>query len=325
MGKAYEVIGISHPLVDVCCSVSFDFLEGCGLTKGHFHLVDAARFKEIHDNLDKSSIKIELGGSVSNTLNNLNLLGISVGEFGKVGKDRYGDVLVDDKKEKDIGNFLSRHEFPTGTVLNLITPDFERTFAVCIGAASQLTENDIDEDVIKQANVLHTTGYEFESPSVRKAIMKAAKIAKQNNVLISMDLGDPGVIQRNFIALKAFVDEYVDILFANEEEAEEYTGKMPMDAAVSLGKNLDYAIVKIGEKGSYIWVAHSGTLVKIEAVKAKAVDTTGAGDMYSAGILYGIIRGLTIERSGKIASYAAAKVVETIGARLDKIDISHVI
>ncbi len=320
----YDVIGISHPLVDVCVEINDNFLEGLDLKKGHFTLVEPNTFKKIHDNIDKKDIKIEFGGSVANTLAGLHLLGCKVAEYGKIGKDDYGAMLKKEKKDKDMGDYLSEHDYPTGTVLCLITPDSERTFAVCLGAASELDDEDIDEEIIKDAKILHLTGYEFESPNVRRAIRKAAIIAKENGVKISLDLADPGVVQRTFIDLKAFVENYVDILFANEEEAEEFTGKSVEDAVEALSKMVDYAIVKVGEKGSFIKVGHKGSTYKIEAKKVKAKDTTGAGDMYAAAILYSIINNLPMDEAGKIASHASAEVVKKIGARLEKLDISKI-
>jgi sugar/nucleoside kinase (ribokinase family) len=321
----YDVIGISHPLVDICTSVEEDFLNKFNLPKSQCTLVDEKTFKEILSNIDKTNSEIKLGGTVSNTLSALNLLGIKVGEYGKIGKDEYGELIKKENNDKMIGNFLSEDNLPTGTVLNFITPDAQRTFVVYLGAATQLTENDISEEYIKKAKIIHFTGYEFESLKVKSAIEKAVKIAKKNGILISFDLADPGVIQRNIIELKSFINDNVDILFANEEEAMEFTGKTPEKAVELLGEKVKYAIVKMGEKGSIIKIAHSGNTFKIEPYKTNAIDTTGAGDIYSAGILFGILKNLEMEKTGKIASYISSKVVEKIGARLNKINISHIL
>ncbi|MFT4297760.1 MAG: adenosine kinase [Candidatus Woesearchaeota archaeon] len=321
----YEVAGISHPLIDICVEADENLISSANLKKGQFNLIKSEAFTEIISKIDKSKCKIVIGGSVSNTLAGLHLLGIKTAEYGKIGNDEYGEILKKNKKDKGIKCFFSEHELPTGTVLCLISPDAERTFAVCLGAATELSENDIITEDIAKAKIIHFTGYEFESPKVRLAIRKAVAIAKEKNILISFDLADPGVVQRNMIDLKAFVENNVNILFANEEEAEEFTGKPAEQAVEELGEIVDYAIVKIGNKGSYIKVAHSGNTFKIKAHKAKAKDTTGAGDMYAAGILYGILKQLPMEKTGKIASYTAAKVVENIGARLNSIDISHLL
>jgi len=320
----YDVIGISHPMVDVCAEVSEDFLDSVEIKKGHSNVVETDKFKKIKDKINNENIKIELGSSVSNTLSGLHLLGCKVGEYGKIGKDDFGELIKKEKQEKEMGDFLSKHELPTACCLTLITPDTERTFVVYLGAAPQLSSEDIDEEIIKQTKIIHTTGYEFESPMVRTAIRKSAQVASENDIMISLDLADPGVVQRNFIDIKPFIEKHVDILFANEEEAEEFTGKPAEEAVEELAKYVDYAIVKIGDKGSYIKVAHSGNTFKIKANKVTPKDTTGAGDMYAAGILYGILNNLTMERAGEIASYAAAEVVKKIGARLEKIDTKKI-
>jgi sugar/nucleoside kinase (ribokinase family) len=321
----YEIIGISHPLIDICIEVDELLINKFNLKKGQFNLVDSAEITTILSEIDTTKSKIQLGGSVSNTLAGLNLLGVKVAEYGKIGTDKYGELIKKDKEEKQIGDFLSKHELPTGTVINLITPDAERTFAVCLGAATELNEQDIKDDDLKKTKIIHFTGYELESPKVKLAIRKAIGIAKEKNILISLDLADPGVVQRNLIELKSFIKNNVDILFANEEEAIEFTGKSPEKALDVLGEIVDYAIVKIGDKGSYIKVSHSGNTFKIKPYKITPKDTTGAGDMYAAGILYGILNNLEMEKAGEIASYSSAKIVENIGARLEKLDITHIL
>lgn len=319
----YDIIGIGHALMDLCTEVDDSIIEEAGLNIGQMNIITPDKFKIIHSKLDKEKIKIEFGGSVPNTIDMLKLLGCNVGEYGKVGNDEYGDMIMNDKDKKNIGNLFSRSELPTGNVLCLISEDSQRTFAVCLGAAADLSEEDIDEEKIKQAKILHFTGYELESEKVEAAVRKAAEIAKKNNVLVSFDLADPGVVQRNYIELKKFVEDYVDVLFANEDEAEEMTGKPPEKALNALAKYATHtAVVKLGENGSLI--NNKGNIYKISPNKVTARDSTGAGDSYAAGILYGIINNLPTEEAGKIASYISSKVVEQVGARLDKVDVSKV-
>ena len=290
----YDLIGIAHPLVDLCIDIDESFLISIGLEKGTMHLVDNDKFIDIHAKVKSKITKIEPGGSVPNTIDGLHLLGCNVAEYAKVGNDKYGEMIIKEKDQKAIGNFITKYDSPTGCVLCLITPDSQRTFVVCLGAASELCEDDIDEKIIKQAKIIHFTGYELESPKVKTAINKIVKIAKKNNILISFDLADPGVIKRNLIEMKSFVKDNVDIIFANEEEAEEFTGKPPEQALNLLSENAKYAIVKLGEKGSLI-KTKQGTY-DIEPRKVQAKDTTGAGDMYAAGILYGIIKDIDMEK-----------------------------
>ena len=318
----YDVIGISHALIDLCADVDEAFLEKFKLDIGSMQLVDDKGFKEIHDELDKKNIKVEFGGSVSNTIDGLHLLGCKVAEFAKVGNDEYGNMIMNEKDKKKIGNFITRHDSPTGTVLALITPEGERTFVVCLGAAAHLGEEDVPKKDIQNTKIIHFTGYEFESPVVKGAVEKAIKIAKENKILVSFDLADSGLVQRNFAELKTFVENNVDILFANEEEAEEFTGMTPEKAVNKIAEIVDYAVVKMGENGSIIKISNENNTYNIKANKVNTKDTTGAGDMYSACILYGIVKGLNLDKAGKIASEAASKVVEKKGARLTEADLS---
>lgn len=321
----YDVIGIGQPLIDICCEVSEEFLEENGLNKGQFHMANKELFLSVHDKLDKEKMILDFGGSVANTLSGMKLIDyeINVAEYGMVGKDEYGQKEHTELKRQRIGDFYQDHEdLPTGTVLALITPDAQRTFVVYLGAAPELEAENIDSEVIQKAKIIHTTGYEFESLKVRTAIRKSVAAIKDVNGLVSFDLADPGVVQRNMIDLKAFVKDNVDILFANEEEIMEFTGK-PIDEAVDVINELvDYAVLKKGENGSII-IDKAGVRYDIEAFSVDAKDTTGAGDMFAAGILWGISKNISLDKAGKIASYAASKVVEKIGARLDDLDLDE--
>lgn len=317
----YDVIGISHPLVDEYVEVEDSFLDNHELKKGQFHLVTEEEYKQIQNSLQKKESEKKAGGSVSNVLAGLALLNCKTAEFGCIGKDEAGNFLKQQLEKNGIADFLKTEKLPTGTVLAFITPDTQRTFVVYLGAATLFTHEHIDSEVFKDTKIVHTSGYEFESATIRPAIRKIA--AAKENTLLSLDLADPGVVQRNLIELREFIKQHVDIIFANEEEAMEFTGKQPEEAVIELGKIAKIAIVKVGSEGSYI-CADTGEICRIAPYKVKARDTTGAGDMYAAGMLYGIINNYTLEKAGKIASYAAGKVVEQVGARLEKIDINTI-
>ena len=321
----YDVIGISHPLVDIYANVDEDFLKKNNLEKGQFTLLAMEDFIRIHDSLDASNMQIAPGGSVPNVLYHLSLLDCNVTEFGKVGDDQYGALLTKNAEKMYSANFLKTSPAPTGSVLALITPDAERTFAVCLGAASMLSIEDIDVSAIKDAKILHISGYEFESPGVSKAVRAGVVSIKESQGLVSFDLADPGVVQRNLIEMKGFIKHNADIVFANEEEAMEFTGKPAEEAVMELAKSARYAVVKCGANGSLIMDGETGALHRIEGYEVKAKDTTGAGDVYAAVFLHGILNELPLEEVGKRASYAAAQVVAQVGARLQKIDFSQLV
>jgi sugar/nucleoside kinase (ribokinase family) len=321
----YDVIGIGQPLIDICCEISEEFLEENDLEKGQFHMATKELFLKVHDKLNKSNFVVEFGGSVPNTIAGMKLIDYSlkVAEYGMLGKDEYGKKQHENIKQKGIGDMYKDHDnLSSGVVLALITPDAERTFLVYLGAAVELESKDIDIEIIQNAKIIHTTGYEFESPKVRTAIRKAIVVAKENKNLISFDLADPGVVQRNIIELKAFVKENVDILFANEEEVMEFTGKTIEDAVEVLSEMVDYLVLKKGKNGSII-IDKNKNRFDFEAFEVDAKDTTGAGDMFSAAVLWGISKGINMNEVGIIASYASAKVVEKVGARLSELDIEE--
>lgn len=316
-----DVFGIGNPLVDILVDVKDSFLEELELNKGQFHLVDSEKMKSIMLKIDPEKITMAPGDSTANTLAGIANLGGTSVFCGKVGDDEHG-VYYDAKlNEGNVISKVKKAELPTGKAFCFITPDSERTFVVYLGAALTLSKEDIVEDDVKNCKIVHLTGYQLEDPNLRETSLHLLSIAKKYEKLVSVDLADPGVIQRCLEDLKKIVKDNVDILFANETEAEAFTGENdPLQALKILSEYSDVAIVKVGAEGSYI--SANEALTTVEGVKANAIDTTGAGDMYAAGILFGITHDLDFETAGKIASYAAAKVVEQKGARLsEKIDI----
>ena len=203
----------------------------------------------------------------------------------------------------------------TGHSITFITPDKERTFATHLGAAINLKKSEfIDQDLLK-SKILHLEGYQLELPEVKDLVYHAVDIAKQNNIKISIDLSDPALITRNLDQFKSFVKDYVDIVFVNELEARAFTGKdSDEEALVEIAKVCETACVKLGEKGSII--KQGDNIYKIQPYSISPISTVGAGDMYAAGILYGLTHNLPLESAGKLASYAAAQVVAQLPARL---------
>jgi len=189
----------------------------------------------------------------------------------------------------------------------MVTPDAERTMATCLGAGMNLTKNNINLDDINNSKVLHIEAYQLDGKKQAEAVFYAMEHAKKNNILISIDLADPALIERHRETVNKIIKDYADIIFVNEDEAEKLTGKKPIEAVEEIKKFCKIAVVKTGEKGSLV-MDNSG-LHKINGFKVNAINTTGAGDAYAGGFLYGISHGLDVKTSGKIASYVAAQVV----------------
>lgn len=313
--KKYDVSGISNIILDFIYEVEEEFLVELGIKKGTMQLIDSQTSKEILEKLKNKTPIICLGGSVANTISGVSYLGGKTNLIGKIGLDLHGEKYLTQTKEEGTTPHLVKHQTEkTGHLLAFITPDKERTFAVHLGASLYLENQDLNEDYIKNSKILHLEAYQIEIPNTYEVILNAVKIAKENKTKISLDLSDSELIKRKYEEIKNFVQEYVDILFANETEAEVFTGKKEEEALHELSKLCKTVIVKLGAKGSLI--KEDNIIYKIPSHKTNVVNTNGAGDMYVAGILYGISQGLDLAQSGKIASENAAKIVSRPGARM---------
>jgi sugar/nucleoside kinase (ribokinase family) len=186
---------------------------------------------------------------------------------------------------------------------------------VYLGSSIRLEEPALDFNVLRSSTFLYFTGYQYETESLRVVITAAAEYCKRTLTQVVMDLADPGIVERNRDGLRDFIREYVDIVVANETEGASYCEGTDRECVQALGADSEYAILKLGAEGSLI--KHYDTVVTVPPVKTEAVDTTGAGDMYAAGILVGLDRGYSLEYTGRIGSYAASLIIARKGARLD--------
>ena len=324
MDKKYDVLGIGNALLDFIVEVDDGVLAEMNLAKGQFTLIDKEKSKELLKRLEKYQVKTAPGGSSANTLAGVSVLGGNAVLIGKVGKDNHGDIYEQKTSDCGVKVKFSRHDSEmTGHCITFITPDAERTFATHLGAALHLRKEDVFEEEIKSSKILHTEGYQLEDLNLKETTIHAMKIAKANGVKVSIDLSDPGLIGRNLEPIKKLVKDYADIIFVNEAEAEALTGKKDEKALHEIYDVCEIAIVKLGEKGSLIKA--DDIIYRVPAYKTKVVNTNGAGDIYAAGILYGIAKGIEMERAGKIASYAASLVVGQTEARLNrKINVKEI-
>jgi len=319
---AHDVVSLGNPLMDILVEVEEGFLKELNLVKGNMHLLNEEDIRKIEEKIDKDNIQLAPGGSEANTLSALSMLGQSVVYFGKVGGDSYGGTYHKKLLEDGVLSKVIKVDGITGKAITFITPDSERTFATHLGVAVLLEDNEINEADIIEAKFLHLTGYILSGEKTRKAAMQALEIAKNNNVKVCLDLADPNIVKANKDILRSVAERYADIIIANENEAREFTGKEPQEALDALSRMADIAVVKLGAKGSLI--KSKGKMIVIPGFKVNAVDTTGAGDIYAAGLLYGLLNDLGLETAGKIASFIASKVVEVKGARLNKMPIEDI-
>jgi sugar/nucleoside kinase (ribokinase family) len=202
---------------------------------------------------------------------------------------------------------------PTGLAVGLVTPDSERTFAVNLGCAIELSPDDINLEMFSGYDYFHIEGYLVQNHDL---LRKAVRLAKQSGAKVSLDLASFDVVDENLVFLKEIIGDFVDIVFANEDEAKSFTGFDPEIAVHDISRISEITVVKIGEKGSL--VKHKDKVHKIGVIEANSIDSTGAGDLYAAGFLYGLSKGLDIEKCGQIGSLLAGRVIEVLGAKMEK-------
>ena len=306
------VLGIGNALVDVMIATENDtIIEKFGLLKGSMTLVDANLSAQIYKAVSELKTEVATGGSAANTIHALASLGGSCGYLGKIKDDDLGNSFKTEFEEKSIKTHLYFSEKSTGRVMAMVSPDSERTMATYLGAAADLNPTDINEEDFKAYKILYIEGYLVQDHNL---IEEAIVTAKNLGLQIAIDLSSFNIVEQNLDFLKRIISEYVDIVFANEEEALAYTGKKPDEALIEIARQSEIAIVKTGKTGSLI--KQGDKVVTVAPVSAKAVDTTGAGDSYAAGFLYGYTKGYNLEVCGKIASLVSAKMVEVMGAKL---------
>ncbi len=307
-----KVLGMGNALVDIMTILTTnDVLTKFNLPKGSMQLVDQMLYLTIQEDTDHLNKQLASGGSAANTIHGIAKLGVKTGFIGKVGTDKMGQFFKTDLSANNIAPFLIESETPSGVATALVSPDSERTFATYLGAACELEAQNINHEHFDSYDIFHIEGYLVQN---HELIETAIKTAKSKNLKVSIDMASYNVVESNLEFLKRIIKEHVDIIFANEEEARSFTGMEPEEAVYELGKYCDIAVVKTGSKGSLI--LKDGNVIRVEGRKANAIDTTGAGDIYAAGFLFGIANNLPLEICGKIGTILATKVVEVIGPKL---------
>jgi sugar/nucleoside kinase (ribokinase family) len=307
--KTNDVIALGNALVELWVEADDEILTNFELQKGEMHLVDERKAEEILQTIQNWPIRKLLGGSSANTVRGISHLGGKTIFYGKVGNDEHGDFFSQGLSEHGVAHKMARHDKATGHALTLVTPDAERTFSVHLGAAVHLAPEDLSEEDIASSKILHVEAYQLEG--TKDTVLHAIDLAKKHGTLVSMDLADPALIARNKELFLDLVKDKVDIVFVNEKEAKEFTGKDEEEALLELSKYVDVVVVKLGSRGSLVY--GYGEIVMVDAVPVTAVDTTGAGDSYAAGFLHGFCQGKSFEECGRMGSELASKVVGVKG------------
>lgn len=307
-----KVLGLGNALVDIMTKLKDDsFLAEHSLPKGSMQLVDLKTSGDIIKHTLNFEKQLQSGGSAANTIHGLSNLGIQTGYIGKVGNDELGVFFKNDMEKNNIEPKLFSSNTETGRAIALVSPDSERTFATYLGAAVELSAENLSPNLFKGYEYFHLEGYLVIN---NELVLKAVKLAKENGLKVSLDLASYNVVEGNLEFLHNLVSNYVDIVFANEEEARAYTGKNPMDALDEISKECEIAIVKIGSKGSLI--KRGEEFCKVDSIGIYPTDTTGAGDLYASGFFYGLIKGMSLKNCGKIGSITSGKVIEVLGSKM---------
>jgi len=311
-----DVVGIGNAIVDVLLQVDDLFLEEHNRVKGSMNLIDAQDYSALYKKLSQG-LQVS-GGSAANTMVGLSQLGGRAAYIGKISDDPQGTIFCESMHSAGVMCFTGEAciNIPTACCIVMVTKDAERTMNTFLGASVKLAPQDISEDLIASAKVTYLEGYLWDSPDAREAYHKACFYAKKHSRKISLSLSDKFCVDRHRDSLRRFVQDNVDILFGNEGEIISLYQTSNFDDAVGEARR-DCKVLALtrGAKGSLVVNQDSSYEINAENVTL-VIDTTGAGDLYASGFLYGITREFDLSRCGRLGSMAASKVITQYGARL---------
>ena len=308
-----KILGIGNAIVDVICRVNDQFLSANGLTKGTMKLVDEAEFKKL-----LSTLKIEetiSGGSVANSIVGLSQLGNDVGFIGKINSDELGQKYEEGLIKEKVKYFYDKKKeiTPTGTCLILITPDAERTMVTFLGIAGKISEKDINENAIKESQMIFLEGYLWDEGEPKSAFDKAILLSNKK----AMSLSDQFCVERHKDSFLNLIKNKLDIIFANEQEIKSLINAKKFEEVITYGKmSKKLLVVTRGEKGS-IAIKNNEVIECDSKSNLKIIDLTGAGDLFAAGFLHGWINGFSIKESLEKGTKMSSKIIQKFGARLD--------
>ena len=305
-----RIVGVGAALVDLLVNVQDSWIQENKAVKGDMQLVDFSRIESLLSTLPAYE-KVP-GGSACNTLVGYAKLGGEAAFVSKTGEDELGKLFALHLKNSNVQSLIKPANEPTGRVLSVVTPDAERTMFSYLGASDTLALDDFPEGVFDGAALTYIEGYRAFDAKTFRGVLERSKAA---GVPTALDFGSFGVVNvcRSLFE-SLFAEGLIDMIFANEEEAKAYTGKEPREALEELAKYTSLAVVKLGAEGAL--VSHKGIVFEITAKKVQALDTTGAGDLWAAGFLFGFLSGSDIPDCGKLASEVAAEVVQVQGASI---------
>lgn len=308
-----NVIGIGSALVDILTRIdNDDILKELEIRKGSMHLVDEKSTAIIENRLENYESSMAPGGSAANTIHALSKMGIESGFISFIGKDEIGKFFENSMSSVGVKSYLFHTDTASGTARTIISADGERTFATNLGASLELNERVITSDIFKQWDYCYVEGYLIANKPV---FVKTISTAKACGCKVVLDLASFNVVEENRDFLNELLPQ-IDIIFANEEEAKALTLMSAEESLHYIAEKVEIAVVKVGKNGSLI--KRGNEVVQIGCNKIDVVDTTGAGDMYAAGFLYGLINDYDLESCGIIGNHLAESIIQVIGAKMDE-------
>jgi len=314
-GRRLDVLAVGNALVDVLSQESDEFVREHGLERGAMTLVDAPRAEALYSAMGPAT-EVS-GGTAANTVAGLASFGASVGFIGRVRDDQLGEVFTHDIRAigVDFRTPPASDGAPTGRCLIVVTPDAQRTMSTFLGAASQLGPRDIDPDAVAATDITYLEGYLFDQPEAKEAFRHAARLAHDAANRVALTLSDSFCVERHRTDFLDLVEHGVDVLFANEDEIGALYETGDFDAALAhVRGHCEIAALTRSQKGSVIVAGDDVHVVGVHPV-ADVVDTTGAGDQYAAGFLFGLTHGRDLPTCGRLGALAAAEVISHLGAR----------
>jgi len=311
-GQKTTVAGVGSALVDILIHEDDSFVERAGAVKGGMTYVEKSHIDETIASASQEPILVP-GGSACNSVVGIGRLGGQARFVGKCGNDGLGQLIREDLKKQNVDPSLFESTSPTGRVLSIITPDAQRSMLTFLGASAETQPTEMSPACFEDAAIVHIEGYMLFNRELFAAIIASAR---QAGALISLDLASFNVVEEAKDVLPGFVEQYVDILLANEDEAFAYTGRRDEAAALGeLSKNVDIAVLKIGARGSLM--ASDGMQIRVSPIgDGKAVDTTGAGDLWASGFLFGLVNQWPLDQCGELGSLCGHAVCQVVGANI---------
>ena len=310
-----KIIGLGNALVDILVKMEGDsLLEELNLPKGSMQLINEDTYKLIGEKFELLKTRRSTGGAAGNTISALAKLGATPGFIGKVGDDELGAYYARTMKRDGVDVHLLLSELPTGVASTFVSIDGERTFATHLGAAAMLRAEDLTRDLFEGYTYLFIEGYLLQDHDL---ILRAMQLAKEVGLQICLDMASYNIVleERDFFDM--LITQYVDIVFANESETEAFTGKPAKEGLNDIAAKCSVAVVKARKEGSYIKKGTECIQIPAPPVK-KVIDTTGAGDFYAAGFMYGLTCGYSLEKCAQISTILAGAVIQVLGTELPK-------